>query len=137
MPKIDETRPFIAVGIAVLTVSDTRAVEDDRSGGSLVQMLGDAGHRLAGRAIVKDDVSEIRAKVQAWIADPIHTVCLILMLGAAFYHSKLGIQVVIEDYVHQNFWKYALLLLNILFSVAFALLGIVAVLKLHFAGVAA
>ncbi len=70
MPKIDETRPFISVRIAVLTVSDTRGLADDRSGDALVQMLESAGHRLAARALVKDDVSEIRAKVQGWIADP-------------------------------------------------------------------
>jgi molybdenum cofactor biosynthesis protein B len=70
MPKIDETRPFIAVRIAVLAVSDTRSLEDDRSGAALAEMITSAGHELAERAIVKDEVSEIRAKVQGWIADP-------------------------------------------------------------------
>jgi molybdopterin adenylyltransferase len=70
MPKIDETRPFIPVRIAVLTVSDTRTLADDRSGDTLVAMLGGAGHELAGRAIVRDDASEIRARVQVWIDDP-------------------------------------------------------------------
>ena len=70
MPKIDDTRPFIPVRIAVLTVSDTRALSDDRSGEALVTMLGSAGHELADRAIVRDDASAIRAKVQGWIEDP-------------------------------------------------------------------
>jgi molybdopterin adenylyltransferase len=70
MPKIDETRPFIAVRVAVLAVSDTRSLEDDRSGAVLAEMIRSAGHMLADRAIVKDDVPEIRAKVQGWIADP-------------------------------------------------------------------
>jgi molybdenum cofactor biosynthesis protein B len=70
MPKIDESRPFIPVRIAVLTVSDTRSLADDRSGDALVQMLESAGHRLAARALVKDDVPAIGAKVQGWIADP-------------------------------------------------------------------
>ncbi len=70
MPKIDESRPFIPVRIAVLTVSDTRALADDRSGDTLVQMLESAGHQLAARAIVKDDVPAIRAKGHEWIADP-------------------------------------------------------------------
>ena len=70
MPKIDETRPFIAVHIAVLAVSDTRSLEDDRSGAALAEMIRSAGHELADRAIVKDEVPEIRAKVQGWIADP-------------------------------------------------------------------
>jgi molybdenum cofactor biosynthesis protein B len=58
------------VRIAVLTVSDTRTPADDRSGDTLAQLLTGAGHELAARAIVKDDVAEIRARVQAWIADP-------------------------------------------------------------------
>jgi molybdopterin adenylyltransferase len=70
MSRIDETKPFVAVGIAVLTVSDTRNVSDDRSGDVLVERLTAAGHRLAGRAIVPDDVEAIRAKVKDWITDP-------------------------------------------------------------------
>ena len=63
-------RAFVPLGIAVLTVSDTRTLADDRSGDTLVGRLTEAGHRLADRAIVPDDVEEIRAKVRAWIADP-------------------------------------------------------------------
>jgi molybdenum cofactor biosynthesis protein B len=70
MSRIDETRPFIPVGIAVLTVSDTRTPADDRSGDTLVQRIGDAGHRLAGRAIVPDDREAIQAQVRTWIAEP-------------------------------------------------------------------
>src|SRR5262249_9318180 len=68
--KIDETRPFIAVRIAVLTVSDTRSAADDKSGDSLVQMIRAAGHEVADRAIVRDEVASIEAKVKAWIAAP-------------------------------------------------------------------
>jgi molybdenum cofactor biosynthesis protein B len=70
MPKIDESRPFIAVRIAVLTVSDTRGPRDDKSGDILSEMIRKAGHECAARAIVRDEVSEIRAKVQDWIGDP-------------------------------------------------------------------
>ena len=63
-------RPFIPVGFAVLTVSDTRKAEDDRSGQTLAERIEGAGHRLAGRAIVTDDVEEIRTQVRAWVADP-------------------------------------------------------------------
>jgi molybdenum cofactor biosynthesis protein B len=70
MAKIDEMRPFIPVRIAVLTVSDTRDGADDRSGDTLAQMIHAAGHELAERAIVKDEVASIRARVQSWIADP-------------------------------------------------------------------
>ncbi len=67
---IDETRPFKPVHIAVLTVSDTRNEADDRSGPVLVERLQAAGHRLAGRAIVKDDIDAIVAQLKLWIADP-------------------------------------------------------------------
>ena len=70
MTRIDEKRAFIPVSIAVLTVSDTRTEADDRSGQTLVDRLTEAGHELAGRAIVPDDIGRIRATVQAWIDDP-------------------------------------------------------------------
>ena len=70
MPKLDESRPFVPVNIAVLTVSDTRTRADDTSGDTLQKMFEDAGHRIAARAIVPDDVARIRACVSGWIADP-------------------------------------------------------------------
>lgn len=63
-------RPFISIRIAVLTVSDTRNLSDDKSGETLVERIRDAGHELAARDIVKDDVGPIAVKVSAWIADP-------------------------------------------------------------------
>lgn len=69
MDRIDETRPFIALGIAVLTVSDTRSLEDDKSGATLAARIEQAGHRLADRAIVTDDVENIRSQIRAWVAD--------------------------------------------------------------------
>jgi molybdenum cofactor biosynthesis protein B len=67
---IDESRRFIPVSIAVLTVSDTREISQDRSGDTLSERLSRAGHRLAARAIVRDEIDEIRAKVSEWIANP-------------------------------------------------------------------
>lgn len=61
---------FVPVRIAVLTVSDTRTLEDDTSGGYLAETVGGAGHILAERAIVPDDKDRIRSEVQAWIDDP-------------------------------------------------------------------
>jgi molybdenum cofactor biosynthesis protein B len=61
---------FVPVGIAVLTVSDTRTLETDGSGGWLADAVATAGHILAGRAIVPDDRDRIRAAVKAWIEDP-------------------------------------------------------------------
>ena len=69
MPGVDATRPFIPLGIAVITVSDTRVLADDRSGDILVERLTGAGHRLAGRMIVSDDAATIAAAVAAGIAD--------------------------------------------------------------------
>jgi len=70
MPKIDDSRPFLPVNIAVLTVSDTRSAADDRSGDSLAEMIARDGHRVAARRIVKDDEVAIVAALRAWIADP-------------------------------------------------------------------
>jgi molybdenum cofactor biosynthesis protein B len=64
---IDESATFLPVRIAVLTVSDTRTPADDRSGNKLVSLLTDAGHVLAERAIVRDDVDAIVARLHAWI----------------------------------------------------------------------
>ena len=65
-----------SLACAVLTVSDTRTAANDTSGDLLVSLLESAGHRLATRAIEKDDVYRIRARVSAWIADPGVTVVL-------------------------------------------------------------
>ncbi|HVI98685.1 MAG TPA: molybdenum cofactor biosynthesis protein B [Sphingomonas sp.] len=66
---IDEAAAFLPVRIAVLTVSDTRGPADDRSGDALVERLQSAGHILADRAIEKDDVDAIVARLHAWIDD--------------------------------------------------------------------
>ena len=67
---IDESRTFVPVRIAVLTVSDTRGLAEDRSGDTLVARLGEAGHILADRRIEKDDVATIVERLNAWIDDP-------------------------------------------------------------------
>lgn len=69
MAKIDESRPFIPVNIAVMTVSDSRTLEDDRSGATLIERLEGAGHHLAARAIVRDDRASIAEQLNLWIAD--------------------------------------------------------------------
>lgn len=70
MSRIDESRSFVPVRIAVLTVSDTRGPEDDRSGDTLVERLVDAGHVLAARALERDDRAAIVAHLRRWCADP-------------------------------------------------------------------
>lgn len=66
----DGKRLFVPVRIAVLTVSDTRSFDDDKSGNTLVERLTEAGHMLAARAIVKDEIDAIRAQANSWIDDP-------------------------------------------------------------------
>ena len=70
MPGIDDQRPFLAVNIAILTVSDSRTAADDRSGNALVEMLTRDGHKLAARTIVKDEIPAIVGQLTQWIADP-------------------------------------------------------------------
>ncbi len=70
MTRLDDTRTFIPVRIAVLTVSDTRTAADDRSGDTLVERLTGAGHTLAARGVVTDDRPIIAAQLRRWCADP-------------------------------------------------------------------
>jgi molybdopterin adenylyltransferase len=70
MPGIDENKPFVAVRIAVLTISDTRDLAQDKSGAMLAERIIATGHVLADRSIVMDDIEAIRTRVKAWIADP-------------------------------------------------------------------
>jgi len=70
MSRIDDSRDFLPVRIAVLTVSDTRDLSQDRSGDVLVQRLTDAGHTLAARDIVRDDRDAIADRLRVWCADP-------------------------------------------------------------------
>jgi molybdenum cofactor biosynthesis protein B len=66
MAKSDDNRPFIPLGIAVLTVSDTRTLADDRSGDTLADRIAEAGHRLVERAIAPDDKEAIAGRVLGW-----------------------------------------------------------------------
>lgn len=70
MHRTDESRPFLPLNIAVLTVSDTRNRDTDSSGRALIDRLEGVGHRLAAYEIVKDDCPDIQARLRAFIADP-------------------------------------------------------------------
>jgi len=70
MPRIDESKDFIPVRIAVLTVSDTRTLAEDRSGDTLVGRIAEAGHKLADRKIIQDERAQIADQLRAWCADP-------------------------------------------------------------------
>ena len=77
--RIDETKPFIPINIAVLTVSDTRTLENDTSGDTLVERLTSAGHKLADRAIVRDDIAVIGDLLKRWVAQ--HDIDAIITTG--------------------------------------------------------
>lgn len=70
MPTIDESRPFIPVNIAVMTVSDTRDEASDISGAILVERLQAAGHNLAAKVIVRDEKDAIANQAEHWVTDP-------------------------------------------------------------------
>ena len=70
MPETADVRPFVPVRFAVLTVSDTRSLAEDRSGATLAERIEAAGHVLAARDIVTDDIDRIRSVVKRWIDDP-------------------------------------------------------------------
>ena len=69
MAGIDDSLPFHPLRIAVVTISDTRTEETDKSGALLIERIRDAGHELAGKAIVRDDIQAITVQVQAWAED--------------------------------------------------------------------
>lgn len=78
--------PFRPLNIAVLTVSDTRSVAEDTSGEALIQSLTEAGHTLAERTLIRDDIYDMRAVVSAWIANP--DVHVVLITGGTGFYSR-------------------------------------------------
>lgn len=86
MAGIDESLTFYPLRIAVLTVSDTRDEQTDKSGGLLAERLTDAGHELAGKAIVTDDVDAIRNQVRSWVDDP--DVDLVISTGGTGFSPR-------------------------------------------------
>ena len=86
MPGLDDSRPFIPLGIAVLTVSDSRGPDEDKSGDTLAGRIGEAGHSLADRAIARDDIAAIRAVVSRWIDD--ETVDVVITTGGTGFTGR-------------------------------------------------
>ena len=70
MPEIDQSRTFVPINIAILTVSDTRTVESDKSGDLLKARIEGCGHRVVARSIVKDEIEVIQTEVKQWIESP-------------------------------------------------------------------
>jgi molybdenum cofactor biosynthesis protein B len=86
MVGVDESRTFYPLRIAVLTVSDSRTEETDKSGALLAERVTSAGHELAGKAIVTDDVPAIRAQVRSWVQD--ENVDVIISTGGTGFASR-------------------------------------------------
>ncbi|KQP08048.1 molybdenum cofactor biosynthesis protein B [Methylobacterium sp. Leaf99] len=86
MVASDKTRSFVPLAIAVLTVSDTRSLDEDRSGDTLRDRLTAAGHTLAARAVVPDEVDQIRGQVEAWSRDP--AVDVVLTTGGTGFTGR-------------------------------------------------
>ncbi|MEE8294470.1 MAG: molybdenum cofactor biosynthesis protein B [Sphingomonadales bacterium] len=70
MPGVDENRTFLPVSIAIMTVSDTRTPENDKSGNVLNKKIEEAGHIVKARTIVPDDIAKITGQLKIWIDDP-------------------------------------------------------------------
>lgn len=91
--RIDEARSFQPLRIAVLAVSDTRDASSDKSGDTLAERIALAGHTLAGRRIVKDEVPAIRSAVEAWTRDPAVD-CVITTGGTGFTGRDVTVEAV-------------------------------------------
>jgi molybdopterin adenylyltransferase len=111
MPGIDETKKFVPLKIAVLTVSDTRSIKDDKSGALLVQRILGAGHVVTERTIVPDDVEAIRARVKGWIADPV--VDVIITTGGTGFTGRDVTPEAIEPLFEKKMEAFAALFLMI------------------------
>lgn len=70
MTRIDESRPFLPVRIAILTISDTRSLADDKSGDLLAEFILGAGHKIGAREIVRDQIPDIQALIRRWAENP-------------------------------------------------------------------
>jgi molybdenum cofactor biosynthesis protein B len=109
MPGIDESRQFVPLRIAVLTVSDTRELADDKSGATLAERIGKAGHVLAQRAIVTDDAAKIRARVEQWIADP--AIDVIISTGGTGFTGRDVTPEAVESLFEKRMDAFAMLFL--------------------------
>ena len=84
--ELDLAKPFVSLSIAVLAVSDTRTLDTDTAGALLKSLMEADGHRCAERAVVRDDIAEIRAKVSTWVADP--SIDVVLTTGGTGFSGR-------------------------------------------------
>jgi molybdenum cofactor biosynthesis protein B len=113
MAGIDETRQFVPLQIAVLTISDTRSLDDDKSGATLSERIKDAGHVVYERSIVTDDVEAIRARVKQWIDDP--AVDVIITTGGTGFTGRDVTPEAVEPLFEKRMEAFAALFLMVSF----------------------
>jgi molybdenum cofactor biosynthesis protein B len=113
MAGLDQSRQFIALKFAVLTVSDTRALEDDKSGATLIERIKAAGHDVVERDIVPDDVGAIRARVQDWITAP--AVDVIVTTGGTGFTGRDVTPEAVEPLFEKRMEAFAMLFLMVSF----------------------
>jgi molybdenum cofactor biosynthesis protein B len=109
MPGIDETRQFVPLRIAVLTVSDTRNLADDKSGATLAERIAAAGHLVAERGIVTDDAGLIRARVKEWIEAP--AIDVIITTGGTGFTGRDVTPEAVEPLFEKRMEAFAMLFL--------------------------
>ena len=97
MPEIDQSRAFVPINIAILTVSDTRTVESDKSGDLLKARIEGYGHRVVARSIVKDEIEVIQTEVKQWIESP--SIDVVISTGGTGLTSKPYIQLILENFI--------------------------------------
>src|SRR3954469_5829999 len=105
MSRIDETRPFVPLNIAVLAMSDTRSLAEDNSGSTLAERITQAGHVVADRQIVRDEVEEIRTWLRAWIADPL--VDVVITTGGTGFTGRDVTPEAVEPLFHKRMDGFA------------------------------
>ncbi|MEA2902935.1 MAG: molybdopterin adenylyltransferase [Alphaproteobacteria bacterium] len=114
MPGLDQTRQFVPLNIAVLTVSDTRELADDKSGAILAERISAAGHVVAARGIVPDEVEAIRERVKDWIAAP--AVDVIITTGGTGFTGRDVTPEAVEPLFEKTMDGFAALFLMVSFN---------------------
>jgi molybdopterin adenylyltransferase len=130
MPGIDQSKAFVPLRIAVLTVSDSRSLADDKSGATLAERIAKAGHEMAARDIVIDDIKEISARVRAWISDP--AIDVIITTGGTGFTGRDVTPEAVEPLFEKKMDGFATLFL----MVSYAKIGTSAIQTRATAGVA-
>jgi molybdopterin adenylyltransferase len=130
MPGIDETKEFVPLKIAILTISDTRSLKEDKSGALLVQRVVGAGHFVSERSLVLDEIDAIRARVKAWIADPM--IDVIITTGGTGFTGRDVTPEAVEPIFEKKMEAFSALFL----VVSFAKIGTSAIQSRATAGVA-